>query len=124
MPTKDKIVEILAKPYARVILPCGKGSFSAEIIEFPGCIGTGDTPAAAMANLEEIAADWLAAAMLQNQEIYEPVFYDASMARMVIEMPAELHERAEEDAKRIGVGLDLFIVHALLALVRPYQPNP
>ncbi len=69
----DKAASYLRRPYARVIVPETDGTYRAEILEFPGCLATGDTPAEALDSLEEIAVDWLEAALERNQPIPEPV---------------------------------------------------
>jgi predicted RNase H-like HicB family nuclease len=51
----ERAVELLKKPYARVVVPEADGSFTAEILEFPGCVASGDSAADALANVEEVA---------------------------------------------------------------------
>ena len=64
--------EILKKPYVRQVVPQPDGIFKAEILEFPGCFAIGESAASALADLEEVAVDWIAAAVAQSQDIPEP----------------------------------------------------
>jgi predicted RNase H-like HicB family nuclease len=65
--------EILRRPYGRIVVPDSDGTYRAEIVEFPGCIATGDTATEALANLEDTAWDWLEAVIERGQRIPEPV---------------------------------------------------
>ncbi|KKK46677.1 hypothetical protein LCGC14_3162840, partial [marine sediment metagenome] len=43
--------QILKRPYTRILVPEEDGSFSAEILEFPGCYADGETATDAYDNL-------------------------------------------------------------------------
>ena len=101
---------LLKKPYARVVVPETDGSFTAEILEFPGCVASGDTAADALANVEEVALDWIAATIEQGQEIPEPLDHANYSGKLVVRMMKGLHKRAARAAEREGVSLNQFIV--------------
>jgi len=62
--------ELLKRPYTRVLIPDEEsGTFTAQIIEFPGCIAQGATPAEAYERLEAVAESWIEAALEMQQEI-------------------------------------------------------
>ncbi|WFP76352.1 type II toxin-antitoxin system HicB family antitoxin [Mesorhizobium sp. WSM4906] len=107
------VTEILKKPYGRMVIPDPEGGFSAEIVEFPGCIAMGDTAAEALENLEEVAVDWIGAALSQGQEIPEPMQAAGYSGKLVLRMPKSLHQRAALYADRDGVSLNQFIVTCL-----------
>ena len=65
--------EYLKRPYGRVVVPEPDGTFRAEIMEFPGCIATGDTAAEALASLENVAESWLEATIARGQHVPEPI---------------------------------------------------
>ena len=111
------VSEILKRPYARMVLPDADGTFTAEIVEFPGCIASGDNAADALANLDEVAADWIAAAVEQGQDIPEPVDASGYSGKLVLRMPKGLHKRAALFAERDGVSLNQFIVASLAEAV-------
>jgi predicted RNase H-like HicB family nuclease len=105
--------EILKKPYARLAMPDEDGTFTAEIVEFPGCITSGPTMAEALANLEDVATDWIAAAIEQGQEIPEPMEAAGYSGKLVVRMAKSLHKRASLCAERDGVSLNQFIVNCI-----------
>ena len=102
--------DFLKKPYARVVVPESDGSFTAEIIEFPGCVACGETAAEALTNVEEVALDWIAATLEQGQDIPEPLDHANYSGKLVVRMPKGLHKRAALAAEREGVSLNQFIV--------------
>ena len=102
--------QILKKPYARVVVPEADGSFTAEILEFPGCVASGENAAEALANVDEIAIDWIDAALEQGQTIPEPLDHSKYSGKLVVRMPRSLHQRAARVAERDGVSLNQFIV--------------
>lgn len=105
--------EILKKPYARMVLPEGGGQYFAEIVEFPGCFATGDSPQAALIGLEDVAADWIASSLSQGQSIPEPMDAAGYSGKLVLRMPKSLHKRAAMYASKDDVSLNQFIVTCL-----------
>jgi predicted RNase H-like HicB family nuclease len=103
-------VEILKKPYARLVTPDSDGSFFAEIVEFPGCFATGRSAGQALQNLEEVAVDWVTAAVEQGQEIPQPMDAISYSGKTLLRMTKGLHKRAALWAHREGVSLNQFIV--------------
>lgn len=105
--------EILRQPYGRIVVPDSDGTYRAEIVEFPGCIATGDTAAEALANLEDTAWDWLEAAIERGQRIPEPVEAAGYSGKLVVRLPKSLHKKAAYQAARDGVSLNQFIVTSI-----------
>ena len=64
--------DYLKRPYLRTIVSDEDGSFRAEIIEFPGCIATGDTATEALEALEDVAASWVEGMLASGQDIPAP----------------------------------------------------
>lgn len=102
--------EILKKPYSRLVIPNGDAGFVAEIVEFPGCFAVGATASEALDGLEDVASDWIAAALAQGQKIPEPLDNAGYSGKLVIRMLKSLHQRAAFWAHREGVSLNQFIV--------------
>lgn len=98
------------KPYARIVVPEADGSFTAEIVEFPGCVANGNTAAEAISNVEEVALNWIEAALEQGQDIPEPLEQSCYSGRLVVRMPKGLHKRAALAAEREGVSLNQYLV--------------
>ena len=117
----DQVTEMatsyLKQPYARLIVPETDGTFRGEILEFPGCIATGDTPAETLSALEEAAADWLEAALAHGQHVPDPVDSNEFSGRLALRLPKSLHKKAARVAEREGVSLNQFIVASLAECV-------
>jgi predicted RNase H-like HicB family nuclease len=109
--------EYLKRPYARLVIPDTDGTFTAEIVEFPGCIASGKSPTHALAKLEEVAIDWIAASLDQGQQIPEPMEAAGFSGKLVLRMPKSLHRRVTLCAERDGVSLNSFIVSSLAEAV-------
>ena len=108
--------EILKRPYARILTP-EDGEYTAEILEFPGCVAFGSSADEALKNLEEVAAEWIAASIEQGQEIPDPLDSADFSGRLVLRMPKGLHQRAALFAELEGVSLNHFIVTSLAEAV-------
>jgi len=68
----EAVIAYLKRPYARMVFPETDNTWRGEILEFPGCISTGDTPEEALATLEDVAESWLESALARGQHIPEP----------------------------------------------------
>jgi predicted HicB family RNase H-like nuclease len=113
----EQAAAYLKQPYARLVMPESDGSFRGEILEFPGCIATGDSPSEAYAALEESAKNWLEAALARSQTIPDPVDASDFSGRMVLRIPRSLHKKASRIAERDAVSLNQFITVALAEYV-------
>jgi predicted RNase H-like HicB family nuclease len=120
MATEVQVVdlkEILKRPYARILTPDPDGRFTAEIMEFAGCVAFGDDAPSALANLEEVASEWITAATEQGQNIPNPINSADFSGKLVLRMSRGLHKRAILCAEREGVSLNQFIVTCLAEAV-------
>lgn len=102
--------DYLAKPYHRYVVPESDGTYRGEILEFPGCIATGDTSASALASLEEVADSWLLSMIARNQRIPEPIDSAEFSGKLVLRLPKSLHKKCAHQAVYEGVSLNQFIV--------------
>jgi len=107
------IADYMKRPYARVLVPEEDGTYRGEILEFPGCISTGDTPAEALDSLEEIAESWIASALANGQSVPPPSECDEYSGKLLLRMPKSLHRKAARMAEREGVSLNHFITSSL-----------
>jgi predicted RNase H-like HicB family nuclease len=106
--------DYLKEPYARVLTPDEEvGGYTAEILEFPGCVTEGDTADEALRNLEEAAEGWIEAALNMGQEIPEPSDPQGYGGRIALRLPRSLHRRAMQMAERDGTSLNQFLVAAI-----------
>jgi predicted RNase H-like HicB family nuclease len=69
MAEPDKILKL---PYHWVLRPDDDGTWMGVIMEFPGCIATGDTAAEALGNLATTAESWLLSIIARGQKIPQP----------------------------------------------------
>jgi predicted RNase H-like HicB family nuclease len=111
--TSIPVTDYLKRPYSRLMVPETDGTFRGEILEFPGCIATGDTPSEALSALEEAATSWLEAALDRGQPIPDPVDNAGYSGRLVLRLPRSLHKKATRLAQRDGVSLNQFIIAGL-----------
>jgi len=106
--------EILKKPYSRILIPDEEsGTYTAVILEFPGCIAQGDTPQEAYEHLEDAAKDWIEAALDLKQEIPSPSQSLSFGGKVLLRLPKSLHRQSALIAEKEGVSLNQFIVSAL-----------
>ena len=100
-------------PYRRVLVPEEDGTFRAEILEFPGCIATGDTEVGALKALKDVAFSWLESVAAMGKAIPEPMENLQYSGKLVLRMPKNLHKKAARAAERDGVSLNQFIVSSV-----------
>jgi antitoxin HicB len=106
--------QILRQPYARIILPETDGTFRGEIMEFPGCIASGETASETLIALEDVARSWILAALARKQNIPEPIDISNDFSgRLVLRIPKSLHKKSSWIAEREGVSLNHFITMSL-----------
>jgi predicted RNase H-like HicB family nuclease len=105
--------EYLKRPYGRIVMPEPDGSFRAEIIEFPGCLATGDTASEALSSLERVAESWLEATIARKQPIPEPMEGSSFSGKLVVRLGRDLHRRAAHMAAYEGVSLNQLIVSSV-----------
>lgn len=115
--TEDRIAQVLAAPYARVIRPAEEGGFNCEVLEFPGCYATGDDAAEATENLEEAMSLWVETTLGQGQDIPEPISADDYSGRFTLRLPPSIHHRADLLARVEGVSLNRFLSAAVAQYV-------
>ena len=64
-------------PYRVVVEPLSPedgGGYLATVPDLPGCMSDGETPAEALANVEDAAAGWIESARLHGHAVPEPAF--------------------------------------------------
>jgi len=118
-----KIDEMLKKPYARVITPAPEGGYTAEVVEFPGCVTQGETVEEAYANLEDAAREWLEAVIQAQQVVPEPLAAEDFSGKVVLRLPKSLHGKASRYAQREEVSLNTFLLTAVAQYVGERSPE-
>ena len=108
------VSELLKKPYSRILIPDAEsGTFTAQILEFPGCVAQGDDPAEAYERLEAAAESWIEAALEMHQAIPQPATDSQFGGKFALRLPRSLHRRAAQLAELDGISLNQFIVATL-----------
>jgi predicted RNase H-like HicB family nuclease len=114
---KKTAKDYLKEPYSRVLVPESDGTYSADILEFPGCFAEGKTPNEAYANLERIAESWIEAALEQGQDIPAPIEAHNFSGRNALRIPRSIHKQAAKFAKMEDTSLNQFFLTAIAARV-------
>jgi predicted RNase H-like HicB family nuclease len=109
--------EYLKEPYSRVLVPEVDGTYSADILEFPGCFAEGRSPDEAYANLGKVAESWIEAALEQGQEIPVPIEAHDFSGRTALRIPKSIHKQAAKFAEMDNTSLNQFFVTAIAAKV-------
>ena len=105
--------EYLDAPYGRLLVKEPEGGFSAEIVEFPGCVAEGETADEAMASLERAATAWIESELEQNHEIPEPAAGVEYSGRVLVRLPRSLHRGLALKAQRDNTSLNQEVVTAV-----------
>jgi len=116
--------EYLKRPYSRVVIPETDGTYRSEILEFPGCIASGDTAAQALANLEDVAESWLEATLARGQSVPEPVEENEFSGKLVLRLAKSIHQKAAKAARRDGVSLNTLISNCVAEHVGARRSAP
>ena len=109
--------DVLRKPYARILTPEEDGTYSAQLLEFPGCFAEGDTAAEAIEDLEKAAASWIEASREQGREVPEPLASYAYSGKINLRLPRSIHKQAARFAQKDDVSLNQFFASAIAARV-------
>jgi predicted RNase H-like HicB family nuclease len=117
-------MDILKKPYMRVLIPEDSGGYSAKIIEFQGCFAEGETVEEAFSNLEKAAEAWIIACKEKNQAIPEPIEEHQCSGKIALRLPRSLHYRAMALANTEGVSLNQFLVNAISEFTCEFENSP
>ena len=105
--------EYLAQPYGRLLVREPEGGFSAEILEFPGCIAEGDTAEEAVANVENAARAWIESELEQDHRIPAPASGSDYSGRLLVRLPRGLHRGLALKAAVDNTSLNQEIVAAV-----------
>ncbi len=119
-----EIRRLIALPYTRVLVPADEGGYTAEVLEFAGCVSEGDTGDEALANIEGAMHDWLEEEIAAGHSIPEPLGEREFSGKLVLRLPESLHRRAALRASREGVSLNQMLVVAVAAFLACESGTP
>ena len=109
--------EYLRQPYTRLLIPNADGSYSAEMLDLPGCVADGETPNEALHHLDAAAQAWLEACLARGLAIPEPFLNQDFGGQLRLHLPRSLHRQASRLATRDGISLNQFLMSAIAARV-------
>jgi predicted RNase H-like HicB family nuclease len=104
---------MLRRPYSRILVPQDEGGFTAEVLEFPGCVAEGETAEEANAKLEEAAISWIIGCAESGKAVPDPLGDYQGSGKFALRLPRSLQGRAVKAATRDGVSLNQFITYAV-----------
>ncbi len=113
---EKRLAEILTLPYHREVVRSEDG-WVARVVEWSGCIGSGDTAAEALTDLEEAMRAWAGSCLVDGVAIPEPIKDDAYSGKLVLRIPRSLHRDAARLAEHEHVSLNQYISNALARMV-------
>jgi len=119
---EPEIEQYLNLPYTRELVREDDGTWFARILEFPGCMTTGDTQQEALQMLDDAMAAWLRARLEDHEIIPEPLATDDFSGRFVVRVTKSLHRDLVRAAERNGVSLNQFVA-TTLAQAAGFQMN-
>ncbi|WP_406676402.1 toxin-antitoxin system HicB family antitoxin [Neomoorella carbonis] len=91
------------------------GGWLASIPLLPGCMSDGETPAEALANLEDAKRGWIETALALQRDIPEPDNTEKYSGKFTVRLPKSLHKAIAAKAQEDGVSLNQMAIY-LLAL--------
>lgn len=102
--------EYVRKPYTRTLTPDGDG-FTAEILELPGCITYGDTPADAYTMLDEALALYVATLLEDGVAVPDPI--GEQSGKIAVRTSCDLHRRAMLSSRKENISLNHWMALAM-----------
>lgn len=106
--TKD-LTYYLSLPYTVELVRDDKSTWFARVVELPGCMTEGDSPAEAASMIYDAMAGWIEIALEDNQPIPEPRPAEEYSGKFVVRVPKSLHRDLVEAAAREDVSLNQYI---------------
>lgn len=113
---KSVLEEYLKKPYNIIIKPVSDEAgnyFAARVLEFDGCIATGETKEEAHNNIYEVLEGFIEDMIEEGEEVPEPIGDDDFSGNLRVRMPKSMHKNLSAAAKLEGISLNQYIIHKL-----------
>lgn len=100
----------LELPYRRVLIYDAEAkTHTALIEEFGGCAVEADTPAEALALLDEVAESWIEATQAMGTVIPEPIENEYANGNVSLRMSKDIHRKVKRAAAREGVSVNRYL---------------
>lgn len=106
----------LDQPYNIIIKPIRDESgdyYAARVLEFDGCIATGDSLQDTHEAIYEVLEGFIEDMMENEEEIPEPIGDEQFSGNLRVRMPKSLHRELSQAAKLEGVSLNQYLINKL-----------
>ncbi|SDO17391.1 toxin-antitoxin system HicB family antitoxin [Alkalicoccus daliensis] len=113
---KKQLKEYLERPYNIILKAIHDEAgqyYAARVLEFDGCIATGETKEEAYAAVSEVLEGFIEDMLEDGDPIPEPIGDDQFSGNLRIRMPKSLHRNLSQAAKLEGVSLNQYLIHKL-----------
>lgn len=112
------IQEYLNLPYNIIVKKINDESgkyFVATVLEFDGCMGTGDTYEEAYNDVLEAMEGWIETKLENGFSVPEPMDAENFSGKFVVRLPKSLHQKLSIEAAQEGVSLNQLALYKLSA---------
>jgi antitoxin HicB len=107
----------LSLPYTFEMVREDETTWFVRVVELPGCISEGDSPAEAIEMIQDAMAGWLEIALEDGRQIPEPKRVDEYSGKFVVRVSKSLHRDLVAAAERDEVSLNQYIATELARAV-------
>lgn len=110
------IQEYMELPYNIIVKKINDESgmyFSATVLEFDGCIGTGETYEEAYTDVLEAMEGWIETKLENGFSVPLPMDAEKYSGKFVIRIPKTLHQELSIKASQEGVSLNQYALYKL-----------
>ncbi|MBQ3037728.1 MAG: toxin-antitoxin system HicB family antitoxin [Clostridia bacterium] len=110
------IQEYMELPYNIIVKKMNDESgvyFSATVLEFDGCMGSGDTYEDAYADVLEAMEGWIETKLENGFSVPLPMDAEKYSGKFVIRIPKTLHQELSIKAAQEGVSLNQYALYKL-----------
>ncbi len=87
--------------------------YVADVLEFDGCIGTGQTYAEAYQDALEAMEGWIETKLENGFEVPKPIDAEKYSGKFVLRLPKTLHHELSIKAAQEGVSLNQYALYKL-----------
>ena len=87
--------------------------YMADVLEFDGCIGTGESYSEAYQDVLEAMEGWIETKLENGFTIPEPIETEKFSGKFVLRLPKSLHKELSVKAAKEGVSLNQYALYKL-----------
>lgn len=110
------IQEYMELPYNIIVKKINDESgmyYTANVLEFDGCMGTGDTYAEAYQDVLEAMRGWIETKVENGFDVPLPMDTEKYSGKFVVRLPKTLHQELSIKAAKEGVSLNQYALYKL-----------